>query len=70
MTEFLLPPRSIEQVTPVPGGVEVLCDCATITVLDLSDVPLEALPLEQAFTCEGCLSVRWFTLVAVSDGAS
>ncbi len=65
MTAFLPPGRSIERVTPVPNGVEVLCDCATVTVLYLRDVPAGALPLEQAFTCGGCLSVHWFTLGAI-----
>lgn len=64
MTEFLPPARSIERVTPTPEGVEILCDCATVTVLDLRDVPVAALPLEQAFTCGGYLSVHWFTLAA------
>lgn len=68
MTAFLPPGRSIERVTPAPEGVELLCDCATITVLDLRDVPVEALPLEQAFTCDGCQSVHWFTLAAVPGG--
>lgn len=69
MTAFLPPSRSIEQVTPVPNGVEILCDCATITVLDVSDVPAGALPLEQAFTCDGCETVHWFVLVAVPGQA-
>lgn len=70
MTAFLSPPRSIVWVKPAPSGVEVLCDCATITVFDLSDVPAGTLPLEQAFTCDGCQSVHWFTLVAAPGGAS
>lgn len=68
MSDYLPPGRSIEWVKPAPNGVEVLCDCATVTVLDLRDVPVGALPLEQAFTCDGCLSVHWFTLTAVPDG--
>ncbi|HZP54990.1 hypothetical protein [Actinocrinis sp.] len=70
MTEFLPPGRSIERVTVTPEGVEVWCDCAAITVLDFRDVPAAALPLEQAFTCDGCHSVHWFTLGATrEDGA-
>lgn len=68
MSTFLPPGRSIERVTPAPEGVEILCDCATITVLDLRDVPMEALPLEQTFTCDGCNSVHWFILAAPPDG--
>jgi len=68
VTAFLSPGRSIERVTPVPEGVELLCDCATFTVLDLRDVAAAALPLEQAFTCDGCRSVHWFTIGALPGG--
>ena len=64
---YLPPPRSIEWVKPVPNGVEILCDCATITVLELEIDPA-ALPSTQAFTCDGCLSVHWFTLAAATPG--
>lgn len=70
MTDFLLPPRSIVSLRPVEGGVEVQCDCGFGTRLDFSDVPVGGLPVESAFTCDGCLSVHWFTLTEVTGGAS
>jgi hypothetical protein len=60
-----LPRRSIEWVRPTDGGVDVLCDCATITELRFD---ADAAPLESAFTCGGCLTVHWFTVTAVPEG--
>ncbi len=53
--------RSIVSVKPARGGVEVVCDCATVTVLTFDAVPDQT--TELAFTCDGCSTVHWYTLV-------
>lgn len=65
MTPYLN--RSVVWARPVPGGVEVLCDCATITEIQIDSGTPEQ---ESAFTCEGYLSVHWFTLTATTPGSS
>jgi hypothetical protein len=65
MTEpgaYLPPGRSLEWVRPVPGGIEFLCDCATITVLEVEADP-GAKTQEIAVTCDGCLTAHWFTVI-------
>lgn len=37
------------------------CDCGTGTHLTV-EAPEEPGAYEAAFTCDGCLSVRWFTV--------
>lgn len=59
MTDYLPPPRSIVRVQLAEDGIEVWCDCATITVLQFDGVPDK--PVEAAFTCDGCQSTHWFT---------
>ena len=52
--------RSIEWMRLAPeGGIEILCDCATITVLQIEGTPSDG--QEIAFTCDGCLTVHWLT---------
>lgn len=52
--------RSIEWMRPAPeGGIEVLCDCATITVLQFEGTFTDG--QEIAFTCDGCHTVHWLT---------
>lgn len=60
------PPRSLLYARTVPpeqgGGMEIGCDCGTITQLIIdSDGAVPALG-EMAFTCGGCQSVHWFTV--------
>ena len=60
-----LPPRhdrTIEFMRPIPGGVEILCDCATLTELELRIDPGVTGVREIPFLCEGCQTVTWFTL--------
>lgn len=52
--------RSIVYARPTPEGIEILCDCAFTTVLVVDGVLERA--IEQAFTCDGCMTVHWFTL--------
>lgn len=63
---YAFPRRSIVSLRPVEGGVEVLCDCATVTVLTF-DAGV-SVPLESAFTCDGCLTVHWFELTVAESG--
>lgn len=74
MSDHLPPPRSLLYVRPVPaeqgGGVEIACDCGTITQLIIEDAGQLTEPREAALTCEGCQSVHWFTVgPAGGDGA-
>lgn len=58
--------RSIESLRAVPGGVEILCDCATLTELQLQidpDAPAQEIP----FLCDGCNTVTWFTFTPKPD---
>jgi hypothetical protein len=49
-------------VRGTPEGIEVLCDCATITVLAFEIDPGVSGTKELAFTCDGCLTPYWYTL--------
>jgi hypothetical protein len=54
--------RSLVYARAAPGGVEALCDCGMTTVLILDVEPGWVGTIEQAFTCDGCTSVHWFTI--------
>ena len=65
MTDADLPvhhDRTIESIRPIPGGVEILCDCATLTELELQIDPGVTGTREIPFLCEGCNTLTWFTL--------
>lgn len=61
--------RSIESVRPIPGGVEILCDCATLTELTLDIDPGVTGDREIPFLCDGCHTVTWFTLTIAATGS-
>lgn len=54
--------RSIVRAWLSVDGVEVLCDCGMTTVLQFAFENVTE-TVEMAFTCDGCLSVHWYTLV-------
>lgn len=60
------PPRSLLYVKAVPaeegGGVEIACDCGTLTHLIIEGADQVTEQREMAFTCAGCQSVTWFTV--------
>jgi hypothetical protein len=73
MPEVLPPPRSLLYVRPVPaeqgGGLEIACDCGTVTQLIIEIADALAETREGAFTCDGCYSVRWFTVGPLGEAA-
>lgn len=66
------PPRGIISVTPAAaehgGGILIGCDCGTTTHLVIEDIEHLPVPMEAAFTCEGCGSVHWFKAGPVAGG--
>lgn len=54
--------RTIESVRAIPGGVEILCDCATLTELEIKIEPGATGTRDIPFLCDGCHTVTWFTL--------
>ena len=63
----LPPPRGLLWVKPLPveqgGGLEITCDCGTITQLTIQVDDGAVLPdHEVPFTCDGCLSTHWWTI--------
>jgi hypothetical protein len=48
------------------GGVLIDCDCGTSTQLIIEGIELLTETREGAVTCDGCQSVRWFTVGPVS----
>jgi hypothetical protein len=70
VAETLPPPRGIISVRPVPdeqgGGVLIGCDCGTTTHLVIDAAGLTE-AREAAFTCDGCMSVSWFTVTPPAD---
>jgi hypothetical protein len=68
MTTRSLPGRGLEYVRPHEAGLEALCDCATITILQIDPAQLASVPAgetwETAWTCDGCMSVHWLVFTA------
>jgi hypothetical protein len=60
------PPRSLLYATPAPpeegGGTIIGCDCGTVTHLIIEGADQLTARTEMSFTCDGCLSVHWFTI--------
>ena len=63
--------RGLEYVRPHKDGVEALCGCATTTilVLDLAEAAMVQETREVPWTCGGCNSVHWLTLVPMGEQA-
>jgi hypothetical protein len=63
--------RGLVYVRPHKDGIEALCDCGTVTVLVID--PDEAATVtetrEVPWTCGGCNSVHWLTLVPTGEGS-
>jgi hypothetical protein len=66
-----MPGRGLCYAKPVPveqgGGIECLCDCATMTILHVNIEGALAEAREIAFTCDGCQSAHWLTLYPVQE---
>ena len=64
--DYIPPPRSLLWATPVHTedgpGIELGCDCGTITILVIDDADQLAQIQEVAVTCDGCNSTRWITV--------
>jgi hypothetical protein len=64
--DYAPPPRSLLWARPYSGedgrGIELGCDCATVTVYILEGLDQLTEVREIAFTCDGCDSVRWVTI--------
>ena len=71
MTDYIPPPRSLLWANPVETergpGIELGCDCGTVTQLIIEGADRIAQPQEIAVTCEGCNSVRWITVGPVDQ---
>ncbi len=63
---FVPPGRSLLWVRAVPGsqggGAELGCDCGTVARLVLDGIEQLTDAGQAAVTCDGCHSVRWFTV--------
>lgn len=56
------PPRSLLYARPAEGGgLEIGCDCGTVTHLIIDGTGQLTGTVEMSFTCD-CLSVHWFTV--------
>jgi hypothetical protein len=64
--DYTPPPRSLLWAKPYSGeggqGIELGCDCATVTVYIIEDADRITECRDVAFTCDGCDSVRWITI--------
>jgi hypothetical protein len=73
MPEFLPPPRGLIGIRPVPpeqgGGLLVTCDCATSTQWVIEGIEHLTEAQEIPFTCDGCMSVTWFTIGPPGEAA-
>jgi hypothetical protein len=70
--DYTPPPRSLLWATPYVGedgeqGIELGCDCATVTVYILEGTDQLTEPRDMAFTCDGCNSTRWITVGPVGQ---
>lgn len=52
--------RSLVSATPVPGGIELLCDCATSVLLTFEGPFPDG--YENAWVCDGCGTAHWYTI--------
>ena len=61
--DYIPRPRSLLQANPVSTeqgpGIELGCDCDTITILIIDGADQITRPQEVAVTCDGCNSTRW-----------
>ena len=69
--DYTPPPRSLLWAKPVVTddgpGIELGCDCGTVTVLVIADADKLTVPQDVAVTCDGCHSVRWITAGPVPE---
>jgi len=63
------PSRGIAGIDVAPDGFVLLCDCGTSTQVTLQADGSIQDGHELAVTCDGCQSVHWLTLRAVTGGA-
>lgn len=71
MAELLPPPRGLlnaQHFTDQEGRpvLRLACDCATITDYVTGDAADITEPREVVFTCDGCHSTRWITIVPLA----
>jgi hypothetical protein len=64
--DYTPPPRSLLWAKPVEAedgpGIELGCDCGTVTVVVIVGADRLTVPEDVAATCDGCNSVRWITV--------
>jgi hypothetical protein len=69
--DYIPPPRSLLWANPVETeqgpGIELGCDCGTVTIVVIDGADQITHPQEVAATCDGCNSTRWITVGPIGE---